>query len=91
MKDSEFKERAKAAAIDKEKALNKARVNNILHNMPTSGKTHEIPPGIAALDKDFTHGNEASQLKPNATTHAVSSEKAEDKGEDAGYSYGMGQ
>lgn len=91
MKDGEFKELAKAAAIDKEKALNKARVNDIIHNKQASGKTHEISPGIAALDKDITHGNAAPQQKPNANTQAASSEKTEDKGEDAGYSYGMGQ
>ena len=91
MKDGEFKARAKAAAVDKDIALNKARVNNILHNIRPPGKTVEIPPGLAALDKDFTHGNAAPQQKPNANTQAASSEKAEDKGEDAGYSYGMGQ
>lgn len=91
MNDGKYKELARASAIDKEKALNKVCVNDILHNKPSSGRTYEILPGIAALDKDFTQGNEASQQVTNANTQATPSERTEDKGEDNGYSYGMGQ
>ncbi len=92
MQDQAFKELAKVAAHAKETALKDARINNILkgvHDAPA--KTHEIHPGIAALEKSFAPKSETTLQQASDGNKAAPGKESEAKGEDNDYIYGMGQ